>query len=64
VEAGGLAGGLATARALVAELYEAFAEGGGYPMFEEAPKRHEQLKGMLNAWSAWGLKLFLVSSGC
>ncbi|KAJ7124350.1 hypothetical protein C8R44DRAFT_980659 [Mycena epipterygia] len=38
----------------VGALYEAFAEGDErkYPTFEDALKRHEQLEGMLSAWSA------------
>ncbi|KAJ6619612.1 hypothetical protein B0H10DRAFT_2025426 [Mycena sp. CBHHK59/15] len=36
----------------VGALYEAFAEGQDYPTFEDALKRHEQLDGMLAAWSA------------
>ncbi|KAJ7302474.1 hypothetical protein DFH08DRAFT_73860 [Mycena albidolilacea] len=39
----------------VGALYEAFADGDGqgrYPTFEDALKRHEQLEGMLTAWSA------------
>ncbi|KAJ7443158.1 hypothetical protein FB451DRAFT_1568762 [Mycena latifolia] len=36
----------------VGALYEAFAEGKDYPTFEDALRRHEQLDGMLAAWSA------------
>jgi len=38
----------------VGALYEAFAEGDeqNYPTFQDALKRHEQLDGMLAAWSA------------
>jgi hypothetical protein len=37
----------------IAALYEAFADGDqGYPTFEDALGRHEQLEGMLAAWDS------------
>lgn len=38
----------------VGSIYEAFASGTGqgYPTFEDALRRHEQLEGMLGGWSA------------
>ncbi|KAK3315930.1 hypothetical protein B0H66DRAFT_273721 [Apodospora peruviana] len=36
----------------VGALYEAFAEGGKYPTFEDALKRHEQLEGLWADWKA------------
>lgn len=38
----------------VATVYEAFAQGQGYPTFEDALVRHEQLDGMLAGWKAPG----------
>ncbi|KAK4210322.1 Galactose/lactose metabolism regulatory protein-like protein [Rhypophila decipiens] len=35
----------------VASLYEAFADGKGYPTFEDALKRHEQLEEMIKDWT-------------
>ncbi|KAJ7195358.1 hypothetical protein GGX14DRAFT_377136 [Mycena pura] len=39
----------------VAAVYEAFAQGQGYPTFEDALVRHEQLDEMLAGWKAPGV---------
>ncbi|KAK3332919.1 hypothetical protein B0T19DRAFT_113369 [Cercophora scortea] len=44
--------GLPMASRNVALLYEAFAKGEGYPTFEDALARHEQLEGLLASWEA------------
>lgn len=36
----------------VGSMYEAWADGKGYPTFDDAVVRHEQLEAILGAWRA------------